>query len=107
MADREPVADDLAREIVRQNIEHHDASAPLYDISHPNLTHLYERRRLRHDMATLEELLAQKATVRAADIGAGTGRLTLQFARRGWDVTAADNSREMLRIAYDRRWMPR
>lgn len=101
MADKQPLTDDLAREIVRQNVEHHDSSASLYDISHPNMTHWYERRLLGQDLALLEELLADRETVRAVDTGAGTGRLTLEFARRGWEVTAVDNSREMLRIAHN------
>ena len=102
MSEQEPVTEDLARRIIRENVEHHDASAPIYDISHPNLTHLYERRLLREDMAALEGLLAGKEEVRAVDVGAGTGRLALEFARRGWDVTAVDNSREMLRLAHDK-----
>ena len=102
MVDKDPLSEDLARQIVRQNVEHHDASAPLYDISHPNLTHLYERRLLRQDLATVEQLLGDRQTVRAVDMGAGTGRLALEFTRRGWDTIAVDNSREMLRIAHDK-----
>ena len=94
--------DDLAAEIVRQNIEHHDLDAPLYDLSHPNLHHLLERRRLRADLDLLEELLGDRHPVRAADVGAGTGRLSLQFVRRGWDVTAVDSSEGMLAIARAR-----
>lgn len=102
MPDKQPVTDNLAREIVRENVAHHDEAAVLYDISHPNHLQLYERWLLGQDLATLEELLADKETVRAVDVGAGTGRLTLQFARRGWDVIAVDNSREMLRIAHNK-----
>ncbi len=35
----------------------------------------------------------------ALDVGAGTGRLALKLARRGWKVTAIDPSPEMLAVA--------
>ena len=107
MVDKDPLSEDLARQIVRQNVEHHDASAPLYDISHPNLTHLYERRLLRQDLATVEQLLGDRQTVRAVDMGAGTGRLALEFTRRGWDTIAVDNSRRKKRSLRDTSWPSR
>ncbi len=91
----------LGRRILRANIEHHDRNVALYECSHPNLSHLYERYLLRRDLSELEDLLAGQQ-VRAVDVGAGTGRLALAFARRGWNVTAVDCSREMLRVLADR-----
>lgn len=105
MGDKQPAEPALASDIHHQNVEHHDLGAPMYDISHPNLRHLLERRRMREDMATLDELLADRDTVRAVDVGAGTGRLTLQFVGRGWNTTAVDSSEGMtaiLRGRYER-----
>ena len=102
MGDKRQADPALASDIRHQNVEHHDLDAPMYDISHPNLRHLLERRRMREDMATLDELLAGRDTVRAVDIGAGTGRLTLQFVRRGWNVTAVDSSEGMTAILRSR-----
>jgi len=81
VADRERT-DDLATDIRHQNVD--------------------ERRRMCEDLATLDGLLADRDTVRAVDIGAGTGRLTLQFTRRGWNVTAVDNSEGMTAILQRR-----
>ena len=92
---------EVQQRILRANIEHHDRNVALYECSHPNLSHFYERYLLRQDLAELERLLAGRK-VQALDVGAGTGRLTLEFARRGWDVTALDCSREMLRVLGDR-----
>jgi len=102
MGDKQPAGPALASDIRHQNVEHHDLDAPMYDISHPNLRHLLERRRMREDLATLDELLANRDTVRAVDIGAGTGRLTLQFVRRGWNTTAVDSSEGMTAILQRR-----
>ena len=35
------------------------------------------------------------------DLGCGTGRMTLELARRGYDMTGIDYSTEMLEIARD------
>lgn len=92
---------DVERRILGANTEHHDRNVRLYECSHPNLSHFYERYLLRQDLAELERLLAGRR-VKAVDVGAGTGRLALEFARRGWDVSAVDCSREMLRVLADR-----
>ncbi len=77
----------------------------MYDISHPNLYHLLERRRLQADLKLLAELMGERRPLRVVDVGAGTGRLTLPFALRGWEVTAVDCSARMLqqlRQRYER-----
>ena len=45
----------------------------------------------------LVEALADRPPGVALDLGAGEGRNTLWLARRGWDVTAVDFSREAIR----------
>src|SRR6185437_11433648 len=47
----------------------------------------------------VERLLAQISFSRVLDVGAGTGRYALKFARRGAHVTAVDQSLDMLDIA--------
>ncbi len=44
---------------------------------------------------------AQKPSL-VLDLAAGTGSMTLELARRGYDMTAVDRSAEMLSIAADR-----
>ena len=94
-------AGDVERRILQANIEHHDRNVALYECSTPNMRHFYERYLFRQDIAMLDDLLAGRQ-VEAVDVGAGTGRLALAFARRGWNVTAVDCSREMLRVLGDR-----
>lgn len=93
---------DLAAEIVSQNVAYHEAQARLYDLSHPELTHAYQRYLLRHDLALIREHLRGVERPLAADIGAGTGRLALAFAAQGWDVLALDNSPAMLQVLQQR-----
>lgn len=95
---REP----LAREIVEQNIAFHEAQARLYDLSHPELTNAYQRLMLRRDLRRIRELLADVPRRLALDVGAGTGRLTLAFARAGFEVIALDNSPAMLAVLRQR-----
>ena len=38
------------------------------------------------------------------DLGCGTGRMTLELARRGYDMIGVDGSAEMLSRAYERMW---
>ena len=45
------------------------------------------------------DLLGSLRGETALDVGAGTGRLTLKLARRGWRVMALDPNVEMLAIA--------
>lgn len=99
----------VAARIIEQNIAYHEATADLYDLSHPELRHAFERVLLRQDLDCIARLL-EVACPLALDIGAGTGRLTLQFTRQGWDCLAIDNSPAMLAVLqrrYDRLPMPR
>ena len=41
---------------------------------------------------------------RVLDLGCGTGRISLQLARAGYDVVGIDRSEEMLRVAQERLW---
>ena len=92
----------LAAQIVEQNIAMHEATAELYDLSHPELRHAFERVLMRRDLNTIARLLAGVERPQAVDVGAGTGRLTLQFAARGWDCLAVDNSPAMLGVLQRR-----
>jgi len=38
------------------------------------------------------------------DLGCGTGSMTLELARRGYDMIGIDNSADMLSRAYERKW---
>ncbi len=97
----EPDAE-LAERIVSENVQLHEATATLYNLSHPELDHSFERRLLREDLAVIRSHLAVFDTPRALDIGAGTGRLTLQFLKQGWDCLALDNSPAMLEVLQQR-----
>jgi SAM-dependent methyltransferase len=101
---------ELAARIVQQNIAMHEATADLYDLSHPELRHAFERALLDQDLGCIAGLLTGVERPLALDVGAGTGRLTLEFAQRGWDCVAVDNSPAMLAVLqrrYDRLAGPR
>lgn len=93
---------ELAQAIVEQNVAFHEAQARLYDLSHPELTNLYQRVMLRRDLRRVRELLGAVERPLAVDVGAGTGRLSLALARAGFDVIALDNSPAMLEVLRGR-----
>jgi SAM-dependent methyltransferase len=92
----------LAARIIQQNLALHEATADLYDLSHPELRHAFERRLLRQDLDLVADLLRGVPCPLAVDVGAGTGRLSLQFAARGWDCLAVDSSPAMLAVLQRR-----
>lgn len=53
------------------------------------------------DIAKLEELFGTRASPRILDIGCGTGRHTLYFARKGHEVYGFDESEEAIRRARE------
>lgn len=87
----------LAEEVVRQNTDYHDAFARVYDADHAELSHLYERWMLRRDLDALQALFPSER-LSILEVGAGTGRVTIPMLKRGWDVTALDVSKEMLKV---------
>ena len=93
---------ELAQAIVEQNVAFHEAQARLYDLSHPELTNLYQRVMLRRDLRRVRELLSDVERPLAVDVGAGTGRLSLALARAGFEVIALDNSPAMLEVLRGR-----
>jgi SAM-dependent methyltransferase len=92
----------LTARIIQQNLALHEATANLYDLSHPELRHAFERHLLRQDLDLIAELLRGVPQPLAVDVGAGTGRLALQFAARGWDCLAVDSSPAMLAVLQRR-----
>lgn len=94
----QPPDEALAREIVSQNIAYHEATAVLYDCTHPELRHAFQRAMLGRHLRQMRQLLADVERPVMLDVGAGTGRMSLAFARHGWDVIALDNSPAMLEV---------
>lgn len=90
--------DELSAQIVEQNIAYHEATADLYDLSHPELEHLLQRRMLAADLKLIRELVGETTGGLALDVGAGTGRMTRRLVREGFDCLALDNSPAMLAV---------
>lgn len=61
--------------------------------------HLAESTLLEFDRQKLAEWFPTPGAI--ADLGCGTGRLAIDFARRGWTVVGVDLSRESLRVAQE------
>ena len=80
---------DLIDDLVDAGSREHYADAALYD---------YEYRRRRADVAFYRELAKQrlKPGDRILELGAGSGRVTVQLARAGFQVVALDASKPML-----------
>ena len=52
----------------------------------------------------IEKIVNKESSVRpelVLDLGSGTGRMTLERARRGYDMTGVDYSPEMLGVARE------
>jgi SAM-dependent methyltransferase len=88
--------DDLIEDLVDAGSREHYADAALYD---------YEYRRRRADVGFYRELAKQRlgdparakaGGARILELGAGSGRVTVQLARAGYEVVAVDASRPML-----------
>lgn len=80
---------DLIEDLVDAGSREHYADAALYD---------YEYRRRRADVAFYRELAKKrlKPGDRILELGAGSGRVTIQLARAGFQVVALDASKPML-----------
>ncbi len=96
--DYKEITPQLAAQIIEHNRLTHADMAELYDLSLPNLYHWYERRLLGQDIDLISTLLPANQPVQVLDVGTGTGRLALQFVRRGWAVDGVDLSAEMLAV---------
>jgi SAM-dependent methyltransferase len=79
----------LIDDLVDAGSREHYADAALYD---------YEYRRRRADVAFYRELARKRLPDggRILELGAGSGRVTIQLARLGYEVTAVDTSSAML-----------
>jgi SAM-dependent methyltransferase len=79
----------LIDDLVDAGSREHYADAALYD---------YEYRRRRADVAFYRELAKKRLSEggRILELGAGSGRVTIQLARLGYDVVAVDTSAAML-----------
>lgn len=79
----------LIDDLVDAGSREHYADAALYD---------YEYRRRRADVAFYRELAKKRLPDggRILELGAGSGRVTIQLARLGYDVVAVDTSAAML-----------
>ncbi len=76
----------------------YNALAPFYDIlgEHPDYAawaDFYEECFRRYAPAPVESVL---------DLGCGTGSMTLELARRGYDMIGVDNAADMLAVARER-----
>ena len=75
-----------------------DAYARYYDL-------LYDNKDYPGEAAFVDRLLRQHGAARGAmlELGCGTGRHAIEFARMGWDVTGIDLSEAMVERAKSRR----
>jgi SAM-dependent methyltransferase len=76
--------------------EFHEATAHLYD---PALLPIFGAY---YDVAIgplLDDLASRAPGRRALDVGCGTGGITVELARRGFDVTGIDHSPAMMEVA--------
>lgn len=75
----------------------YDILAPIYDAINRDIDYSswadFIEEVARRNMAIKPELVL--------DLGCGTGRMTLELAKRGYDMTGVDNSPEMLDIARE------
>ncbi len=78
--------------------EMYDALAPIYDVLNSEIDYEAWADVL---VSSIEKSLGRKAET-IADIGCGTGSMTLPLARRGYRVIGVDLSGEMLNVAYQR-----
>ena len=79
----------LIEDLVDAGSREHYADAALYD---------YEYRRRRADVGFYKELAKKRLEPgdRILELGAGSGRVTVQLARAGFEVVAVDTSAAML-----------
>jgi len=61
--------------------------------------------KIQRDIPKLATVLKQKSFQRILDIGCGSGRYTVYFAKRGFDVYAFDSSRTG--VSYTKKWLKR
>ena len=85
---------------VRRNSIIHDRIAKRYDTAHGEIFNDIEQHRIRSALVEVSDLLDEptEEKYKALDFGAGTGNLTNHLLQLGFDVTAADVSRESLEI---------
>jgi len=84
----------LANESAGPNVAYYDRLAAVYHLFFEDL-----RESMEMEGRWLAEILGSRSAGRVLDASSGTGRQSIPLALRGFDVTAADPSAGMLRIA--------
>ena len=87
-----------ADRIRNSNVEVHERESSIYNAVHPEIFGRFEQRRMIRDLDFIASHLPAATTIRALDIGCGTGNLTLRFLQRGFKVTAVDISPSMINV---------
>lgn len=86
-----------APEAIEHNRRAHDRVARVYDERHPEIFNDFEQERLAAALRRAAALAGDgRGSLRALDVGCGTGNLTRHLVALGAQVTAADLSRELL-----------
>ena len=93
----------MSREAIEHNRAAHDQHAESYDSGHPEIFNPVEQERLADALArAVRAAGTADGTVRALDVGCGSGNLTNHLLRLGARVTAADLSTKLLEVTQRR-----
>jgi len=86
--------------IIQANVDTHQLEAPIYEAIHYEIFNPTEQKRLH---AALTEAAKSRPSLRALDLGCGTGNMTEKLLALGFIVDAVDLSKEMIEVLRSKR----